>query len=439
MKPASELWKAALGEIELQINRPNFQTWFSKTTGVSYENGEFFVGAPNAFVVEYLDKNQRSLIEKTIIGLTSANTKVRFQVGTEPKTEPSKTCGSSNGSSCRLNPTYTFDSFVVGGNNRMAHASAISAAQNPGGTYNPLFIYGDVGLGKTHLLQAVGHTAIETGAKVLFVSSERFTNDFITAVREGQSEKFREKYRSVDVLLIDDVHFIGGKSSTEECFFHTFNELHQTNRQIVLTSNCPPNCIPQMEDRLRSRFEWGLTIEIKRPNLSTRLAILSSKAMSMGIEIQQNVLEYIAHKAPRSVRELEGCLNRVAAYAKLVRLPITIELSKEALTDVSDRAPDKTSISSDIIIETVAAAFNITKSDVLGRKRDKETALARQVAMHFLKSYNNCSLTEIGTLLGGRSPSTVGHACEKIESDSQNNPFLLRKMNDIKAGLFPGI
>lgn len=439
MKSASELWKAALGEIELQVNRPNFKTWFSKTIGLSYENGEFFVGAPNTFVVEYLDKNQRSLIEKTIIGLTSTSTKVNFQVGNKPSSSSAERPASSNGDFCRLNPTYTFDSFVVGGNNRMAHASAISAAQNPGNTYNPLFIYGDVGLGKTHLLQAVGHTAVDMGFKVLFVSSERFTNDFITAVREGQSEKFRGKYRNVDVLLIDDVHFIGGKSSTEECFFHTFNELHQANRQIVLTSNCPPNCIPQMEDRLRSRFEWGLTIEIKRPSLPTRLSIVTSKAMSMGMEIPEDVLDYVARKAPRSVRELEGCLNRVVAYSRLVRMPISVELAKESLTDVSDRTPDKTSISPNIVIETVADKFNLASEDITGRKRDKETALARQVAMHFLKTYNNCSLTEIGELLGGRSPSTVGHACEKIEADSVNSPFLQRKLGEIKTSLFPPV
>ncbi|MES0278850.1 MAG: DnaA/Hda family protein, partial [Dehalococcoidales bacterium] len=275
MRSAREIWEAALGELELQVNKPNFNTWLAKTTGLTRRENRITIGTPNAFVAEYLDTNQRSLIEKTLINVTGASLEVIFEVISprQPASATTKSQPPRQGRSA-FNPRYTFDSFVVGGSNRMAHAAALSSTKGSGGGYNPLFIHGGVGLGKTHLLMATGRLAQANGLKVLYVSGEQFTNDFIRSVREKQTEEFRTRYRSLDLLLVDDIQFIGGKRQTEECFFHTFNELHQRNSQIVLSGDCPPNGLPLLEDRLRSRFEWGLSVAIQPPEIKTRLAIL---------------------------------------------------------------------------------------------------------------------------------------------------------------------
>jgi chromosomal replication initiator protein len=336
-----------------------------------------------------------------------------------------------------FNPKYTFESFIVGGCNRLAHAAAIGAAQSPGQSYNPLFIYSGSGLGKTHLLQAIGHVAQARKVRVLYVSGEQFTNDFISAIRERKTDEFRNKYRSVDLLMIDDIHFISGKEQTEESFFHTFNELHNSNRQIVITSDRPPKSMPLLEDRLRSRFEWGLIVDIQPPDLETRLAILKAKAEQCGAELPPDVLEFIAQQIKNNIRELEGGLNRVMAYARLLRAKVTAELAAKALRDIASKVLSGTNITPPLLIDVVASSFCLTTEDLIGRQRDKEVAQARQVAMYLLKQQNNCSLAEIGAVLGGRNPSTVSHACEKIALDIQASPLLRRKIENIKKKINP--
>ena len=436
MRSAQEIWEAALGELQLQVNKPNYQTWFKGAKGLTYQGNQFVIGVPNAFIAEYLDKNQRSLIEKTLIGLTDSDINVTFKVNSAPQDSPAvspdqdtATTGTEN---ARFNIKYTFDSFIVGGCNRLAYAAALGAAQNPGQSYNPLFIYGGAGLGKTHLLQAIGHMAQSSNAQVLYVSGEQFTNDFVHAIREQKTDEFRNKYRSVDMLMIDDIQFIGGKEQTEESFFHTFNELHNSNRQIVITSDRPPKSMPLLEDRLRSRFEWGLIVDIQPPELETRLAILKAKTEQAGAEIPPDVLEFIAQQIKKNIRELEGGLNRVIAYAQLLRTEVTAELVAKALTNIASRASDSTNIIPPMLINTIASSFHLTTEDLIGRRRDREVAQARQVAMYLLKKQNNCSLAEIGTILGGRNPSTVSHACEKIAMDIQASPLLRRKIQGIQ-------
>lgn len=435
MRSAQELWEAALGEIQLQVNRPNYRTWFRETKGISFKDNQFVIGVPNIFVAEYFDTNQRSLIEKTLIGLTNRNVSVRFQVNSG---QPDSPAGCTNRetsvttTSPRFNPKYTFDSFIIGSSNRLAHAAALGIAQNPGQSYNPLFIYGGAGLGKTHLLQAIGHTAQARNLAVLYVSGEQFTNEFINAIREQKTEEFRHKYRSLDMLLIDDIHFISGKESTAESFFHTFNELHNSGHQIVIASDRPPKSIPLLEERLRSRFEWGLTAAIGPPDLETRLKILQAKAKQAEADILPDVLKLIAQQARRNIRELEGGLNRVIAYARLLRTEATLELASYALKDIATKAVEDNHSTPTLIITAVAESFQRTSSDLLNRKRDKETALARQVAMYLLRQQNGCSLTEVGIALGDRNPSTVSHAYQKVAFDIEASPLFRRKVKQIQ-------
>jgi len=440
VRSAQEIWEAALGELQIQVSKPNYRTWLEKTKGVSYLDNQFVIGVPNTFVAEYLDKNQRSLIEKTLIGLTHQDIQVIFQVNNSH--QASNTSGdrseippASSTSFPKFKPKYTFESFVVGNGNRLAHAAALGVAENPGHSYNPLFIYGGVGLGKTHLLHAIGHVALANRIHVLYVSAEQFTSEFINAIREKKTEEFRNRYRSVDMLLIDDIHFISGKEQTEESFFNIFNELHNTNRQIAMTSDRPPKSLPMLEERLRSRFEWGLIADIQPPDFETRLAILRAKAEGQKIAIPPDILELIAHQVRQNVRELEGSLNRVIAYAKLTRAPLTPELATRAIKDIAIQANESAIITPDTIIEAVVNTFHISPRDLKSNKRDKETVLARQAAMYLLRKEANCSPTQIGQALGGKSPSTVIHACEKIASSIEASPYLRSKILDIQHNL----
>jgi len=434
-RSAQQIWEAALGELQIQVNKPNYRTWLEKTVGLSYQDNQFTIGVPNTFVAEYLDKNQRSLIEKTLIGLTRRDVAVLFSVDGKQPDSPSNH-GTPEKIS-RFNIKYTFDSFIVGDCNRLAYAAALGIAENPGNSYNPLFIYGGVGLGKTHLLQAIGHMAQANRIQVLYVSGEQFTNEFITALRERKIEEFRNKYRRVDMLLIDDVHFISGKEQTEGCFFHTFNELHNTNRQIAITCDRPPQALSLLQDRLRSRFEWGLTVDIQPPDLETRLAILQSKAEGEKVNITPDVLDFIAQQNQQNIRELEGSLNRVIAYTKLIRASITLELASKALENIATKAPKGAANTLALVIEAVADSFQITPADLKSRKRDKETALARQVAMYLLRQETNYPMAEIGKKLGGRNSSTVSHAYEKIVNDINNNAYLKRKISSIQQKINP--
>ena len=436
---AQEIWETALGQLQLQVNKANYQTWLKKTVGLSYEGNQFVVGVPNTFVAEYLEQNQLSLIEKTLIGLTHQDTKILFRVEAQHQnsvTHNNQKTKSKQTSLPLFNPKYTFDSFIVGSCNRLAYAAALGAAENPGHSYNPLFIYGGAGLGKTHLLHAIGHKAVNNNIQVLRISAEQFTNEFINAVRSKKTEEFRHKYRNVDMLLVDDIQFISGKEQTAGSFFHTFNELHNANHQIVVTSDSSPKSIPLLEDRLRSRFEWGLITDIQPPDFETRLAILQAKAEQNDSSIAPDVLEFIAQRICQNIRELEGCLNRVLAYTKLVRALLTPELAAQALEDIASKAHPSDAISPSLIIEAVASNFQLAPIDLQGRKRDKKTTFARQVTMYLIRQETKCSLAQIGKELGGREPITISNGCKKISGNINANPDLQRRLSEIKESIY---
>jgi chromosomal replication initiator protein len=442
-----EIWEIALGELQVQVSKPNFRTWFSKTTGFSYQDNQFVISVPNTFAAEYLDKNQRTLIEKALGGLTAPDIQVVFQVNGKSHKEQS---GPDNVTTMpapapvytRLNPGYVFDSFVEGNGNRLARAAAISVAQNPGHVYNPLFIYGGAGLGKTHLLHAIGQAAVTNHINVICTSAEQFTNEFVAALRERTTEDFRNKYRSIGMLLIDDIQFIGGKEQTEESFFHTFNELHNTNRQIVITSDCPPKSMPLLQERLRSRFEWGLIVDIQPPDYETRLAILQSKSHIKGVNLPQEVLNLIARNEQTNIRALEGSLNRVFAFAKLMKAAPTLEIAQRALEDVAAKeyaAKEYTAydVTPSLIIDAVADCFQLTRDALTGQQRDKDTTLARRLAMYIIRQETNSSLVQIGEALGNRDAASVTTACKKVATDITSSPFLKRKVHEIQRHIKP--
>ncbi len=437
-----EIWEIALGDLQVQVSKPNYRTWFSKTIGLSYQDNEFVIGVPNTFAAVYLERNQRSLIEKSLMGLTSPHVKVSFQVNGKNH-QPSAESDSVTvmpappPTYTRLNPNYVFESFIEGSCNSLARAAAFSVAQNPGRSYNPLFIYGGAGLGKTHLLHAIGQMAVTYHINVICTSAEQFTNEFILAVRDKNTEDFRNKYRNIGMLLIDDIQFIGGKEQTEESFFHTFNELHNTNRQIVITSDCPPKSMPLLEERLRSRFEWGLIVDIQPPDYETRLAILQSKAHQKGISVPNDVLEFIAGETHRNIRVLEGSLNRVFAFAKLLRAAPTLEIASKALDDIASKDAMPNDITPIMIIEAVADCFQISRDSLLGRERDKDTTLARRLAMYLIRQETNYSLDQIGQALGNRDAAAVTNACKKVSTDINASPFLKRKLRDIQHHMRP--
>ncbi len=441
-RPAKEVWEAALGELQIQVNKSNYRTWLQKTVGLAYQDGQFVVGVPNTFIAEYLDRNQRSLIEKTLIGLVKRDVKVVFQVNngfknlTDSHGIQEESPPAARTAQPRFNPKYTFGSFITGNSNRLAYAAALGVAENPGHSHNPLFIYGGAGLGKTHLLHAIGHVALARHAQVLYVSAEQFTNEFIAAIRYKSTEAFHNKYRSVDMLLIDDIHFISGKEQTEESFFHTFNELHDSNRQIAITSDRPPKSMPLLASRLRSRFEWGLIADIQPPDLETRIAILMANADQLGAKIPISVIEFIAQQAQQNVRELEGSLNRVIAYASLVGAAPTTELAAQALEDIAKKAARDVTVTPSSIIEAVAKSFQATPDDLKGRKRDKETTFARQVVMYLIRQETKTPLAQIGKELGDRDHSTVLHACAKIAAELESCPSLRRRILDLREKIY---
>ncbi len=334
----------------------------------------------------------------------------------------------------RLNARYTFDAFIVGNSNRLAHAASLAVVEAPGESYNPLFLYGGVGLGKTHLLHAIGHQGIRTGLAVLYVSSEQFTNEIVNAIRYRTTEEFRAKYRSVDILLVDDIQFIAGKESTEEEFFHTFNSLYEMSKQIVICSDRPPKAIVSLEERLRSRFEWGLIADIQPPDLETRMAILRVKADLLRYRVPDDIIAYIAGRVQTNIRELEGCLNRLMAYQQLHRTELTMEVARAAMSSLgNDTREPRLSIQQ--IAQAVAEYYHISLEDMCGKQRDKHIVMPRQIAMYLMRQETQSSLLEIGQLFGGRDHSTVLHACEKIDRAVNINPALRREIVAIREQL----
>ena len=432
MMAAKGTWEAVLGRLQLQLTKANYETWLGGTVGLSWERNQLVIGVPSPFVVEWLDGRLRSLIRKTVMDVTSRDLDVKFEVQEVADDSPPETGRKRR--SGNINPKYTFESFIVGGCNSLAHAAALGVAEKPGSGYNPLFIYGGVGLGKTHLVHAIGNRVSQTNLRVLYVSTEQFTNDFIKAIKEKRTEEFRQKYRDVDVLLIDDVQFIIGKEQTQEGFFHTFNDLHNGNRQIVLTSDRSPKDMPLLEARLRSRFEWGLIADINPPDLETRFAILQAKAEQQRTALPHDVLDLIAHQAHESVRDLEGMLNRVVAFAKVSKEPVTCRVVGKALVNhsknVACRAP-----TADLIVESVAEYFDLTLEALKGRARDRQTATARHVAVYLLKEETDRSFADIGRELGGRNHSVILRSYQKTSSEIVSNHQLRADVLELRDKL----
>jgi len=428
---AEQAWQSVLGQLQMEMPRASFDTWVRDTKPVSYQDGTLTVGVRNAYARDWLDNRLGSTVNRLLLGITNASVDVRFIVsGNEIEAVMDETPSSSLHShptvvtvadqpasrSININTRYIFETYVVGSGNRLAHAACLAVAEKPARAYNPLFLYGGVGLGKTHLLHAIGNACASRGLNVLYVSSEEFTNDMIASIRTHTNQAFREKYRSADVLLVDDIQFIAGKESTQEEFFHTFNTLHGQDKQVILSSDRPPKSLVTLDERLRSRFEWGLIVDIQPPDLETRLAILRSKAERAGRQVSDEILESIARRVQSNIRELEGALNRILAFADLSGSSLTPNLVEVALADL---LPQKRNISPGRIIEAVAEAEGIGVDELLGQNRSAKIAIPRQLAMYILRQYNEISLPQIGELLGGRDHTTVLYATKKVDEDEK--------------------
>ena len=440
------VWEAAKGELQLQMTKATYDTWISNTFPLAYEDGTYIIGVHNTYAKEWLENRLQTIIRRTLIRLTNETAEVKFVVRPRPEDRESSSLpaplleakaaapqSQPFSPMSMLIPHYTFDTFIVGGSNRLPHAAALSVAEHPGESFNPLFIHGGVGLGKTHLLHAIGNLVVSRHSRVLYVSSETFTNDFINSIRNQTTDDFRAKYRQVDILLVDDIQFIAGKESTQEEFFHTFNTLHAFKRQIVMSSDRPPQAIATLEERLSSRFEWGLIADIQPPDLETRIAILLFKIERHPQVIPGEVLDLIAHKFQQNIRELEGALNRVIAYAKLSRSAITLDLATEALADTL--SPHQV-LSIEDIIAAAAHFYDFQPEDLRGARRTKDIALARQVAMYLTREETSCSLSQIGAALGDRDHTTVMHGHDKIASDIEQDDKLRRDVLTIKGALY---
>lgn len=447
---AEQAWQATVGQLQLEMPKAAFNTWVRDTELLSYEDGSFVVGVHNAYARDWLESRLSSTVKRLLVGMMNRSVEVRFIVWQNPKetTETSAspivlgdaeeqidTAPSPNGyhQSPSFVSRYSFDNFVVGHSNRLAHAACLAVSESPARAYNPLFLYGGAGLGKTHLLHAIGSVNAARGLHVLYVTSEEFTNDLINAIRTHTTQAFREKYRQPDVLLIDDIQFIAGKESTQEEFFHTFNALHSQDKQLVMTSDRPPKAMVTLEERLRSRFEWGLIADIQPPDYETRLAILRSKADRAGYRMQSEILELIARRIQSNIRELEGALTRIAAFAELSGMPMTAQLAESVLTDL---LPRRNEVQPEEVVRKVADVFGVAFERMLGRDRSREVALPRQIAMYLLREEANISLPQIGQTLGGRDHTTVMYGCDKVADLLEQDDRLRRQVIQIKEQLF---
>lgn len=431
-------WKEALKIIEEEISSyVSFETWIQPLVPYEIKGNDFILYIPENFYKETIEKRHLPLIRSAvkqvskkdynIIIFTDDDLKKKKQ---EPKQE---NLHMDNSVKSNLNPRYIFSTFVVGNSNRMAHAASLAVAESPAKAYNPLFLYGDVGLGKTHLMHSIAHYILEhdSSAKVVYTSSEAFTNELINSIKDDKNEEFRNKYRNVDVLLVDDIQFIAQKERTQEEFFHTFNTLHESNKQIIISSDRPPKEIKTLEDRLRSRFEWGLIADIQPPDYETRIAILRKKADNENLSVPDEVMAFIAKSIVSNIRELEGALTRIVAYATLTNQEITIELAEGALKDIfSEKAVVQ--ITPAFIQDIVASYYNIRSEDIRGSKKPKNIAYPRQIAMYLSRKIIDLSLPKIGEQFGGRDHSTVIHACNKIEKELEKDPELQKTIFELE-------
>lgn len=435
---AYTLWEKIIERLKKTVSETFFDSFFSKLEPVTLRETELILFTKLPFIKEVIDNNHRQKLESLAqdiagksINITVITSLEEIPAANKNEVQKEKLISSN------LNPKNTFDSFVIGNSNRFAHAACVAVAESPAKAYNPLFIYGGVGLGKTHLMHAIGHYILNqnSNAKVLYLSSENFTNELINSIKDDKNEAFRNKYRNVDVLLVDDIQFIAGKESTQEEFFHTFNALHNASKQIIISSDRPPKEIPTLEDRLRSRFEMGLIADIQSPDYETRIAILRKKAQEENKHVPDEVTIHIAKNIKSNIRELEGALVRIFAYADLANKEITYELACEALKDIISGKVNK-EINVDLIKEKVSQYYNIKISDFNLKKRTREIAFPRQVAMYLSRELTDLSLPKIGESFGGKDHTTVMHAHEKISNDIKKNKDLKDKIeniiNDIK-------
>ncbi|MBP1994596.1 chromosomal replication initiator protein DnaA [Paenibacillus eucommiae] len=426
--PTNDLWQEVLSVIQTKLSKPSFDTWLKSTKANVFTDSLVVICAPNNFAREWLESRYTKLISSTIYDLVGKQVDVKFIIETEEQKNNAAAIApvtvlpkgpaiisQEETFTNMMNARYTFDTFVIGSGNRFAHAASLAVAEAPAKAYNPLFLYGGVGLGKTHLMHAIGHYVLEHNpeARVLYISSEKFTNEFINAVRDNRGEGFRNKYRTIDVLLIDDIQFLAGKEGTQEEFFHTFNALHEEGKQIIISSDRPPKEIPTLEDRLRSRFEWGLITDIQPPDLETRIAILRKKAKAENLDIPNEAMIYIANQIDTNIRELEGALIRVVAYSSLINQDISVHLASEALKDIIPSSRPRVITIQDIQ-QKVGEFYGMKLEDFKARKRTKAVAFPRQVAMYLSRELTDFSLPKIGDNFGGRDHTTVIHAHDKI-------------------------
>ncbi|MEN8906062.1 MAG: chromosomal replication initiator protein DnaA [Clostridiales bacterium] len=433
----NDIWGKTLNLLKNELTEISFNTWIKTIKPISMEGTKFILGVPAEFNKGILESRYSNLIKNAVSQVSSKDLSIDFVIANqESKIHIKKDSEivQEKPPVSILNPKYTFDTFVIGNGNRFAHAASLAVAETPAKAYNPLFIYGGVGLGKTHLMHAIGHYVLHQNSslKVLYVSSEKFTNELINAIKDDRNEHFRAKYRSIDILLIDDIQFIGGKERTQEEFFHTFNALYELDKQIILSSDKPPKDIKTLEDRLRSRFEWGLIADVQAPDLETRIAILRKKAQLENLDVPNEIMVFIADNIASNIRELEGALNRVIAYSSLTHNDnITLELASEALKDILSAHKTK-EVNASLIQQTVSKYFDIKLEDFKSKKRTREISYPRQIAMYLCRELTDLSLPKIGDAFGGRDHTTVIHACEKISESFSKNFETKRAIEELK-------
>ena len=444
-----ELWNKILEIIKEELSPQAYNSWFSQTKVDKYDGNKLVISAPGDFCKDWLEKHYTGFIKdifKSTLG-SDDNLKIEFRTADQkfstssrpaPKKKTKKEDTFFKNTRLLLNPKYTFDDFVVGNSNRFAHAACLAVAQSPAKAYNPLFIYGGVGLGKTHLIQAIGNYITQHNGKtrVLYISSEKFTNELINSIRDDRTVAFRDKYRSVDILLIDDIQFLAGKERTQEEFFHTFNTLYESNKQIVITSDRPPKDITTLEERLISRFEWGLATDVQEPDYETRIAILRKKAQSENLNMPNEIIDFIAEKIPSNIRQLEGALTKITAYSTLTKKELSVPLTQEILKDIIPLENKKISVGQ--IQKTVSDYYNIKVNSLLSKKRTKDIVLARQVAVYLSRELTDLSLTSIGETFGRRDHTTIIHSYikikNKIKKDKSFKSIIDNLTSDIKKG-----
>ncbi len=434
-----DLWNEVLEIVKEDTNQVSFNTWFKPLKIVAYKNNTIYLETADDFLKNTLKKRHYNFLKNAFTYVLKKDTELIFTIpGENINKEDKRNISANNNDETdvinngrKLNPKYRFDNFIIGNSNRFAHAASLAVAEAPATAYNPLFLYGGVGLGKTHLMHAIGHYILDSNpdAYVLYVTSEKFMNDLINSIKDGTNEEFRNTYRKADVLLVDDIQFIAGKESTQEEFFHTFNALHEANRQIIVSSDNPPSEIPTLEDRLRSRFEWGLIADIQPPDYETRIAILRKKAEAENYNVPDDVISYIAQNIQSNIRKLEGALIRIYAYASLTnKKEVNLELAQEALKHLIS---NNKKITINDIKEVIANYYNISIEDLVSKKKTKNIAYPRQIAMYIARKLTDLSLPKLGEEFGGRDHSTVLHAYNKVEEDMENSQEVKKGVDDL--------